>query len=66
MEQNSQNPELRRERDQKRHELFVRQKAMLGLFLEKHAISGEQYQKSLHDMAEKMGETDQPEGRIPR
>ncbi len=43
-------------REQQRHRLFLKQKALLDLFLEKKAISREQYEKSLHDMAEKMGE----------
>ena len=34
----------------------MKQKAMLDLFLEKKAISRAQYEKSLHDMMEKMGE----------
>ena len=35
--------------------LFLRQKELLVTFLEKKAISQEQYEKSLHDLTEKMG-----------
>lgn len=38
-----------------KEELFRRQKQMLDLFLEKKAITRQQYEKSLHDLAEKMG-----------
>ena len=38
-----------------KEELFLRQKQMLDLFLEKKAITRQQYEKSLHDLAEKMG-----------
>lgn len=38
-----------------KEELFLRQKQMLDLFLEKKAITKQQYEKSLHDLAEKMG-----------
>ena len=41
---------------EKNHILFLRQKALLDNFLEKRAISKEQYEKSLHDLTEKMGE----------
>ena len=41
---------------EKNHILFLRQKALLETFLEKRAISKEQYEKSLHDLTEKMGE----------
>ena len=44
-------------RAEKNHLLYLRQKALLRLFLEKGAISKEQYEKSLHDMTEKMGES---------
>lgn len=40
---------------EKRKELFFRQKHTLDLFLEKGAISRRQFDKSLHDLAEKMG-----------
>ncbi|MBP5186934.1 MAG: hypothetical protein J6040_07755 [Clostridiales bacterium] len=39
-----------------RHELYLKQKELLDTFLEKHAISQKQYDKSLHDLTEKMGE----------
>ena len=35
--------------------LFERQKMMLAEFLEKGAISKQQYKKSLHDLTEKIG-----------
>ena len=41
---------------EKNHILYLRQKALLDTFLEKRAISKEQYKKSLHDLTEKMGE----------
>lgn len=40
--------------EEKNRELYERQKHMLGEFLEKGAISKEQYEKSLHDLTEKM------------
>ncbi len=42
---------------EQRHELYLKQKALLDTFVEKHAISREQYEKSLHDLTKKMGET---------
>lgn len=36
-------------------ELYRKQKALLDTFLEKHAISAAQYEKSLGDLTEKMG-----------
>ena len=42
---------------EQRHELYLKQKALLDTFVEKHAISREQYEKSLHDLTEKMSET---------
>jgi hypothetical protein len=42
--------------EQKNHELFLRQKALLDQFLEKGAVSQEQHDKSLHDLTEKMHE----------
>ncbi len=44
-------------KNEKRHQLFLKQKALLELFMEKRAISKENYEKSLYDMAEKMGES---------
>ena len=41
---------------EKNKELFERQKRLLGLFLERGAISKEQYEKSLHDLTEHMGQ----------
>ena len=42
---------------EKNKELFERQKRLLGMFLERGAISKEQYEKSLHDMTAKMSAT---------
>ena len=41
---------------EQKHELYLKQKALLDMFLEKHAISKKQYDKSFHDLTEKMGE----------
>ncbi len=43
--------------EQKNHELFLRQKRTLDMFLERNAISKAQYDKSLRDLSLKMGET---------
>lgn len=40
--------------EEKKRELFLRQKRTLDLFLERHAISQAQYDKSLGDLREKM------------
>ncbi len=40
---------------EKNHQMYIRQKDMLALFLQKRAISQEQYEKSLNDLTEKMG-----------
>ena len=40
--------------EEKKVELFLRQKNTLDLFLEKNAISKAQYEKSLGDLREKM------------
>ena len=40
---------------EKNKALFLRQKRMLDLFLERGAISQAQHDKSLHDLIEKMG-----------
>ena len=40
---------------EKNRQLYIRQKEMLALFLQKRAISQEQYEKSLHDLTEEMG-----------
>ena len=42
--------------EEKNHVLYLRQKTLLETFLEKRAISKDQYEKSLHDLTEKMGE----------
>lgn len=44
------------EKAEQRHQLYLKQKALLDTFLEKNAISKKQYEKSLHDLTEKMGE----------
>lgn len=41
--------------EEKKTELFLRQKHTLDLFLERHAISQAQYDKSLGDLRNKMG-----------
>ena len=42
---------------EKNHLLYLKQKELLETFQEKGAISRAQYEKSLHDLTEKMGET---------
>ena len=42
--------------DEKNHRLYLKQKELLETFLEKGAISRAQYEKSLRDLTEKMGE----------
>ena len=42
---------------EEKHQLYLRQKALLDTFLEKKAITQAQYDKSFHDLTEKMGET---------
>ena len=42
-------------REEKYQQLFLKQKNTLDLFLERNAISKEQYDKSLGDLIEKMG-----------
>lgn len=44
------------EKKRARHELYLKQKALLDTFLEKKAITQAQYDKSFHDLTEKMGE----------
>ena len=39
---------------EKKHQLYLKQKALLDQFLEKGAISQAQHDKSLHDLIEKM------------
>ena len=41
--------------EEKKKQLFLDQKQTLDLFLERNAISQAQYNKSLHDLIEKMG-----------
>lgn len=41
---------------EKNHRLFLTQKSMLDMFLERGAISQAQHDKSLHDLTLKMGE----------
>ena len=44
--------------EEKKIDLFLRQKRTLDLFLERNAISRAQYDKSLGDLIEKMGMKD--------
>ena len=41
--------------EQKKRDLYDRQVQLLKTFLERNAISKEQYDKSFHDLTEKMG-----------
>ena len=41
--------------EEKRRQLFLNQKELLLTFLEKHAISQEQFDKSYGDLCKKMG-----------
>ncbi len=41
--------------DEKNHQLYLKEKDLLSLFLKKGAISREQYEKSLSDLTMKMG-----------
>ena len=43
---------------QKNHELILKQKRTLDMFLEHGAITQAQHDKSLHDLTEKMGESE--------
>ena len=43
---------------EKNHQLYLSQKALLSMFLEHGAISRAQHDKSLHDLREKMGESE--------
>ena len=54
-ENNQQTPWESYSHEEKNHELYLKQKQLLELFLEKGAISKAQYNKSLHDLTEKMG-----------
>ena len=42
----------------KKKALYLKQKRLLDTFLERRAITKAQYDKSLHDMTEKMGMQD--------
>lgn len=44
--------------EEKKKQLYIKQKKLLDLFLEKNAISKDQYDKSLGDLTEKMGMQD--------
>lgn len=48
--------------EEKRKQLFLKQKKTLDLFLERNAISKAQYDKSLGDLIEKKGIRDIVEG----
>ena len=50
--------------EEKRVDLFLRQKRTLSLFLERSAISKAQYDKSLGDLIEKMGIKDTEVSRL--
>ncbi len=41
--------------EEKKRQLFIKQRQTLDLFLERHAIDKKQYDKSLGDLREKMG-----------
>ena len=43
---------------EKKKQLYIKQKQLLDLFLEKNAISKAQFDKSLGDLTEKMGMQD--------
>ena len=43
-------------RAEKKHALYLQQVELLKTFLAHHAISQAQYDKSYHDLTEKMGE----------
>ena len=45
-------------REEKNHQLYLKQKTLLDQFLEHGAISEAQHDKSLHDLREKMGEAE--------
>ena len=44
--------------EEKRHALYRKQKDLLDEFLARGAITQAQHDKSLHDLREKMGETE--------
>ena len=41
--------------EEKNRQLYLKQKNMLEMFLEHKAITQDQFDKSLHDLTEKMG-----------
>lgn len=41
--------------EEKKHQLYLKQKALLKTFLEHQTITQQQYDKSLGDLTEKMG-----------
>ncbi len=43
---------------EKNHQLYLKQKQMLDMFLERGAISQAQHDKSLRDLTKKMGESE--------
>ena len=47
--------------EEKKAELYRKQKELLDMFLERNAISKAQYDKSLGDLTEKMGMSDKSE-----
>lgn len=55
MDNSTMDEELIRTPEQRRRDLYERQVEMLNLFLERGAISQEQYDKSYGDLTEKMG-----------
>lgn len=55
MDNSTMDEELIRTPEQRRRDLYERQVEMLKLFLERGAISQEQYDKSYGDLTEKMG-----------
>ena len=44
--------------EQKNHQLYLKQKELLDKFLERGAITQAQYDKSLGDLRQKMGESE--------
>ncbi|MDO4342469.1 MAG: hypothetical protein Q4C27_02475 [Eubacteriales bacterium] len=52
-------PMLGLSHSEKNHKLLERQKQTLDSFLERGAISRQQYEKSLYDLSVKMGESEE-------
>ncbi len=46
--------------EEKKRQLYLQQRQTLDLFLERNAITREQYDKSLRDMTERMGYSAEP------